>query len=177
MAEPFSFHARSIHAISPDRIYRVELSGEVMYFLRIGGQFDLDRLEHQGHGAGQVAAAMLLTVGEAMFRQHKREELLARDPNQHPETLLCLHPHNFKLRPVDIKRATFLPRKWLLSLFRRHYGRLVVELMNDERWEFHFESSDDLRTALERLPKMLGPKLTKNLVWDQQRQRFTRPDQ
>ncbi len=120
---------------------------------------------------------MILAAGEALFRKHKQEEVIARDPNLDPKALLSIHPHNFTLAPSDIKRATFLPKKWFLSLFRPHYGRLVLDLTNGERWEFHFELPEDLRTALASLGGPLGNKLTKKVAWDEERQRFTKTDQ
>src|SRR5262245_42246343 len=119
-----SFQARSIHTWAPDRIYRVELSDRAMYFLRIGGQFDLDRGRPSGV-PGQGAAVMILAAGEALFRNHKKEEYIARDPNQDPEAVLGIHPHNFKLTPADIQNASLLPKKWLLSFVRQHHGRMV----------------------------------------------------
>jgi hypothetical protein len=170
--ETVTFNARSVHTMVPDRIYRVELRGGSLYFLRVGGQFDLDREriivpEH-------VPAVFLLAVGEALFRKRKQEELIARDANQDPEELLRIHPHNFKLTPADIRRATFLPKKWFLALFRRHFGCLVLELADGQRLEFHFEQPEDLRTAFEHLGGLLGGLLQREIVWDPEKGRFVR---
>src|SRR5262245_11991469 len=103
---------------------------------------------------------MILAVNEALFRQHKKEELVARDPNQDPEAVLGSHPHNFKLIPADIQYATLLPKKWLLSFVRQHHGRMVLELTDGKRWEFHFERPEALQTALSGRSGVLGSKLT-----------------
>src|SRR5262245_51949830 len=91
-----SFNVRQLHTLAPDRIYRVELRNGAMYFLRVGGQFDVER-GHTPGAPGGLAAVMILAAGEAMFRKHKQEELIARDPDMDPEELLAIHPHNFKL--------------------------------------------------------------------------------
>jgi hypothetical protein len=175
MNQPASLNARSIHTFAPDRFYRVELCNGGMYFLCIGGQFGLDR-GHASGVPGQAAAVMLLAVNEALFRKLKKEELIARDPNQNPESLLGIHPHNFKLLPSEIKQATILPKKWFLSFVRQHYGRLVLDLVNGERQEFHFERPEDLKTALESLSGILGDTLTKKLAWEGGKQQSTKTD-
>src|SRR5262245_31929112 len=109
-----SFNARACYTVAADRIYRIELHDGSLYFLRTGGQFDVDR---GVPGAGALPV-MLLAAGEALLRAHKEEELIARDPSSNPEALLSIHPHNFKLGVGDIKRAALLPKKSLLALFR-----------------------------------------------------------
>jgi hypothetical protein len=168
----FNFYVRSIHTLSPDRIYRVELCNGALYFLRVGGQFDVDR--KQLGLPGQVPAVLILAAGEALFRKHKKEELVARDPNLDPEVLLALHPHNFKLGPDEIKRAIFLPKKWFLSFFRSHFGRLAIELVDGMHWEFHFERLADLRAAFENLDALLGQRLDTRITWDANQGQFVR---
>src|SRR5262249_27711565 len=104
--------------------------------------------------------------------QHKKEELVARDPTKDPEELLRIHPHNFTLLPSDIKRATFLPKKWLLSLFRPHLGRLVIEQWDGKRQEYHLESLADLRAAFDHLPPLPGDKVDRRIRWHEEKQRF-----
>ena len=41
---PVSFNARAVFTFSQDRIYRVESRNGALYFLRVGGQFDQDRM-------------------------------------------------------------------------------------------------------------------------------------
>src|SRR5271166_4542808 len=159
MADSISFQARACFRVEADRIYRVEFCEGALYFLRIGSQFDVDRGLHKPGGAGKFPAIMLLAAGEALFRKHKAEELRARDPSAHPADLVGIHPHNFKLAPADIVRATLLPKQWLLSLFRRHYARLIIERVDGIRNEYHFETPADLQVASTNLPSLLGEKL------------------
>jgi hypothetical protein len=176
MDEQIRFQARSIHVIAPDRIYRVELYDDALYFLRVGGQFDLDRGGQLVGGAYEVIglrAVLLILFGREAFFRKRQQELIARDITRDPATLLDIHPHNFRLTAADIERAAFLPKKRFLSLVRPHHGRLVLDLLDGERWEFHFERSDDLRTALTIVHRLLADKLTQMLAWDEQQQQFT----
>ena len=169
MTDSISFNARACCTTATDRIYRVELRNGFLYFLRIGGQFDLDRGIHQPAGA---AGVLLLAAGEALLRKHKKEEMVARDPNRDPEELLGIHPHNFKLGSANIASATLLPKKGFLALFRPHFGRLIIEQIDGNRQEFHFERLDDLRKAFEHLPALLGDKLDSRIHWDKNQGRF-----
>src|SRR5262245_50704744 len=174
MTHSNSFQARALFTWTPDRIYRVEVRNGCLYFLRVGGQFDLDR---GGMTAGAVAplpALLCLAANEALFRKHKQEELIARDPNQDPEQLLAIHPHNFKLSPSDIRQVTFLPKKWLLSFVRPHFGRLVIEQINGKSQEYHFERQEDVQIAMEQLPILLREKVETRIRWDGCKQAFVR---
>lgn len=163
MADSISFQVRACFRIQPDRMYRVELFEGALYFLCTGSQFDVDRGLRGPGGAGKVAAVMLLAAGEALFRSHKAEELRARDPNAHPADLVSIHPYNFKLAPSDIVRATLFPKRWFLALFRRHYGRLVIECADGSRNEYHFETREDLQIAEAHLPSVLSAKLVNRI--------------
>ena len=173
MSDSVSFNARALFTFVPDRIYRVELRNGVMYFLRIGGQYDLDRATVAPGAPGQLPALLILAAHEAMFRKHK-EEFRARDPSQDPEELLGIHPHNFKLPPADIQRVTFLPKKWLLSFVRPHFGRLVIEQMDGKSQEYHFERREDLQAALTHLTAALGDKVDSQIRWDEQKKDFVK---
>jgi hypothetical protein len=119
---------------------------------------------------------MILAANEALFRKNKKEELMARDPSQDPESLLGMHPHSYKLTLSDIHQAAILPKKWLLSFVRQHHGRLVLDLANGKKQEFHFERPEDLKTALVSLSGVLGNKLTKHVAWDEKKQQFVKAE-
>jgi hypothetical protein len=172
MISSVSFNARACFTIAPDRIYRIELHKGAIYFLRTGGQFDLDRGLTQARGLEGIAAVLVLATGEALLRNHKKEELIARDPGTDPEALLGIHPHNSKLVPSDIARASLLPKKWFLALFRHHFGRLLLEPVHGERREYHFETLADVQTAYACLPPLLGDKLDMRIHWDENGSRF-----
>lgn len=174
MNDSVSFNARALFTVAADRIYRVEMRNGMMYFLRIGGQFDLDRGKIAPGVPGKAPAVMILAVGEALFRTHKAEELIARDPTKDPDELVGIHPHNFKLAPSDIKQVTLLPKKWLLSFFRPHFGRLVIEQVDGKSQEYHLERLEDLQIAYKHLQVLLGDKVQARIRWDDQQRCFVK---
>jgi hypothetical protein len=152
--KPSRFEARALFRFAADRIYRVESYEGELYFLRIGSQYDLDRgADCQG---APLLAVMILAAREALFRKHKIEELAARDVTRSPADLLITHPHNFKLSPAEIARATILPPQWFVSLFVRHFGRLVIERVDGASQEYRFERAHDVEVAIACLAPMLG---------------------
>jgi hypothetical protein len=70
MPDPISFNARAVFTFSPDRIYRVESRNGCLYFLRIGGQFDTDRLGPPP-GGGLLPAVMMLAASKALSQARK----------------------------------------------------------------------------------------------------------
>ena len=156
MPDPVSFNARAVFTFSPDRIYRVESRNGALYFLRVGGQFDRDRMGAPP-GGGLLPAVMMLAASKALSHKHEKAQLIARDPRQNPEELLTIHPDNFKLVPSEIKRATFLPKKWFPS-HGPHVGRLVIEQLDGKTQEYQFENAADLEAATEQLSALLGDK-------------------
>lgn len=156
MADTSSFVARAAFTIEPDRYYRVELRNGCLYFLRIGGQFDLDRA---GSGfvpnAGLLGALLMVGVSKALSSKNDKAQFIARDAAHDPEELLTIHPHNFRLLSADVKSATFLPKKWFPS-HGRHVGRMVIEKWDGTSQEYWFQRSEDQEKAIEHLSTLLG---------------------
>jgi hypothetical protein len=161
MTDPISFNARAVFTFSPDRIYRIESRNGCLYFLRIGGQFDRDRLGPPA-GGGLLPAVMMLGASKALSHKHEKAQLIARDPAKDPEESLTIHPDNFRLLPSEIKRATFHPKKWF-PFHGPHVGRLLIEQLDGKTQEYQFEKTSDLRTALDHLATLLGGKLENHI--------------
>ena len=159
MTDSISFNARGVYTFSPDRFYRVELRNGCLYFLRIGGQFDTDRIRAgTPPGAGLLPTVMMLAASKAISHKHEKAQLIARDRAKDPEELVAIHPDNFRLLPSEIKRVTFHPKKWFPS-HGPHVGRLVIEQMDGKSLEYQFEKVEDLRAAIEHLFTALGDKV------------------
>ena len=158
---PVIFIARSCHTIASDRIYRVDIRDKTAYFLRIGGQFNIDR--GAPIGAGYAAAFAILGMGELLFRKHRKEEIASRDANSHPKDLLNLHPHNFRLTAAEIQEAVFLPPRWYSNL-RGDFGRLAIHVNHFTKWRFEFETFGDMLVAFLNLGSYLAQKRHGSLV-------------
>jgi len=159
MTDTSSFNARAVFTFSPDRFYRVEMRNGFVYFLRIGGQFDTDRIRAgTPPGAGLLPTVMMLAASQALSHKNEKAQLIARDPSQNPEALLSIHPDNFRLTPSEIKSATFRPKKWFPS-HGPHVGRLIIEHMDGKSQEYQFENDADMDAAMKHLSKLLGGKV------------------
>ncbi len=163
MTDSISFNARAVFRFSPDRIYRVELRNGCLYFLRIGGQFDTDRIRAgTPPGAGLLPTVMMLAASKAISHKNEKAQLIARDPSRDPEELVGIHPDNFRLLPSEIKRATFHPKKWFPS-HGPHVGRLVIEQLDGKSQEYQFEQVTDLQAAIKHLPALPGDKVDQHI--------------
>jgi hypothetical protein len=159
MTDSSSFNARAVFTFAPDRFYRVELRNGFLYFLRIGGQFDSDRIRGgMPPGGGLLPTVMMLAASKALSHKNEKAQLIARDPSQNPEELLSIHPDNFRLTPSEIKKATFRPKKWFPS-HGPHVGRLIIEQMDGKSQEYQFENDRDMDAAMKHLSQLLGEKV------------------
>jgi hypothetical protein len=159
MTNPSAFTARAVFMVEQDRYYRVESRNGCLYFLRVGGQFDLDRAGPAPANAGLLGVLLMAGASTALSHQHQKAQLIARDPAKDPEELLTIHPHNFKLLPADIKRARFLPQKKWFPSHGRNVGRLVIEKRDGTSQEYWFQESEDLNKAVQHLSALLGDRL------------------
>ena len=159
MTDPNSFTARAAFRVEPDRYYRVESRNGCLYFLRVGGQFDLDRAGSAPANAGLLGVVLMAGTSAALGHKHQEAQLIARDPRKSPEEPLTIHPHNFKLIPADIKRARFLPQKKWFPSHGRNVGRLVIETREGKSQEYWFQESEDLNKAVQSLSALAGDRL------------------
>lgn len=159
MSNSSSFSALAVYTFEPDRYYRVESRDGCLYFLRVGGQFDLDRAGSVPSNAGVLGVLLMAGASTALGHKHQQAQFIARDPRKNPEELLTIHPHNFKLLPEDIKRAKFLPKKKWFPSHGRNVGRLVIERRDGTSQEFWFQESADLNSAVHHLSALAGDKM------------------
>lgn len=155
MTDPNSFTARAAFTFEQDRYYRVESCNGCLYFLRVGGQFDLDRAGSAPTSAGLLGVALMAGTSMALGHKHQEAQLIARDPRKNPEELLTIHPHNFKLLPAEIKQARFLPRKKWFPSHGKNVGRLRIEKLDGTSQEYWFQEPDDLIKAVKAFSALL----------------------
>jgi hypothetical protein len=157
MEAPIVFNARATFAWKRDRLYRVYILEEALYFIRIGGQ----------GGVGEAAAGSLGLLGAGalhVFRQRgkkKQAERLAVQDQRHPEQYLSAHKHNFRLRSTEVTGSSIEPP----ALFGSHgtqFGRWLIAWAGG-KMSLQFEQLEDMRTAVAHLPALLGPRLTVNV--------------
>jgi hypothetical protein len=159
MTDPNSFTARAVFTIEQDRYYRIESRNGRLYFLRVGGQFDLDRAGSAPTNAGLLGVALMAGTSAALGHKHQEAQLIARDPRKDPEELLTIHPHNFKLLPEEIKQARFLPQKKWFPSHGKNVGRLRIDKTDGTSQEYWFQESDDLNKAVKTLSALVGERV------------------
>jgi hypothetical protein len=161
------FNARFVSTFSPDRVYRVYVVGNELFFIRIGGQGGVREGVTGGFGlAGGLAGGLLDSRAEK-----KRGALIQNIDQADPQQLLSDHKHNFTLTSTDFQGGTMEPPSSFAG-HGRQVGRWKFNLRDGRKMSFEFEKPEDLRAALDILPKLLGSELAVNVEWNEAKKRF-----
>ncbi len=165
------FNARQISNLSLDRLYRIYLVGDTLYFIRIGGQGGLwEGLTHQ------LGLLGLLLERSMRRRAEKKERALIETIDRtDPERLLLTHGDNFRLGAAEIREGTVDP-PWLLATHGPHVGRCHLVLRNGTKMNFQFERTEDMLVALDVLSGLLATRLQINVRWNEMARRFEKRD-
>lgn len=161
------FNARYISTWSPDRLYRVCLVEEEIYFIRIGGQ----EVMGQVIGAQFGLIGMFIQKGMAKRGEKKLQSLLEQLDSQHPSELLSSHKHNFRCSVRDLVRSRIEPPSRFAS-HGEHFGRWILDLAGQDSMTFQFETLEEMQEAYSSLPGILGSRLMVNAKWDSIKNRF-----
>jgi hypothetical protein len=166
MDNPVTFNARLVSTRS-DSMYRVYARGNDLYFIQL---------------AGLSATAQALTIHfgligylirESMKRRAKKktEEFLQRTGQVDPEELLRENKNNFKVYIPELRDSAIEPPSFF-ALHGKQAGRWNFSLRDGKKMRFEFENSDELKAALEVLPRLLNATLRINVEWDETKKRF-----
>jgi len=160
-----AFNARAIFAWTADRLYRVYVRDDALYFIRTGGQGMATAV---GAGFGMVGAL----VGQAIEKRSaaKRSARLAAEEREGLQTMLAGHKHNFRVSPGDIGESSIEPQ----PAFGGHgaaVGRWLLTL-GDKKWTLEFPKVADMEVALAHLPRWFGDRLRVNVQWDERKKRY-----
>jgi hypothetical protein len=169
--EPIPFvQGMAPFAWKPNRAYRVYiLPGELIFiYTGSGGEISAAVGAQFGLIGGLLAAAL----------SRKKDE-----PSQEPadaaalEEILRQHKHSFRAQASDILEASLDPYSfWLAAMYHQpgHVGALRFRHRDQGKLTLCFNTLEDMRTALEKLPAALGDSLTVNVEWDENKKRFVR---
>ncbi len=161
------FNARFISNSSFDRLYRVYVVGDQLYFIRIGGQGGLQQGVTQQLGLfGLLIEPMLKKRAE----KKEKEQIEAIDQTS-PEQLLARHKDNFRLSAVELKEGTLDPPSFFAT-HGLHVGRWQLNLRDGKKMTFQFEKIEDMRIALEVLPKIFSSGFHVNARWNESRKKY-----
>jgi hypothetical protein len=165
---PF-FSAIEPRAWTTNRLYRVYVLPHEWVCVWAGKGNDLAlALGAQGGLLGGLLAA---ATSPGKKNASRKEELDTRPLAE----LRADHKHNFAVRVEDVEDAEIVPASlW----FRMSYsaiapvGLLRVRSRGRGRLTLALTTNDDMRQALELLPRQLGDRLQVSLCWDERRGRY-----
>jgi hypothetical protein len=161
-----TFNARLVSARS-DSVYRVYARGNDLYFIQLAG------LSTTAQALTIHFGLIGMLIGESMKRRAKKktEEFLQRAGQVDPEELLRENKNNFKVYIPEIREAAIEPPA-LFAMHGKQAGRWNFSLRDGKKMRFEFENSDELKAALDVLPRLLNATLRVNVEWNEMKKRF-----
>ncbi len=161
------FNARLIATASFDKLYRIYLVGDQLYFVRIGGQGGLwEGLTHQ---LGIVGYFIEKSIKKRAERKEKT--LIEGIDRMDPEHMLATHKDNFRLGSVEVQAGAVDPPSFFAT-HGPHVGRWHLELRDGRELAFQFEKADDMRIALDVLPGFVPSGFRVGVRWNPIRLRY-----
>lgn len=166
MENSTTFNARLVSTRS-DSVCRIYVRGNDLYFIQLAG-------------LSTTAQALTIHFGligylirESMKRRAKKktEEFLQRAGQVDPEELLRENKNNFKVYIPEIREAAIEPPA-LFAMHGKQAGRWNFSLRDGKKMRFEFENSDELKVALDVLPRLLNATLRINVEWNEMKKRF-----
>jgi hypothetical protein len=161
-----AFNARLVSNWTPDRLYRVYVVRDEMFFIRIGGQ----------GGFAQGMAAQFGLLGLYLLKAYNRRSAaklaakIAELDRISPSIHLSAHKHNFHVGATGVERSS-LEAPPVLGAHGEHCGRWRLKLRDAKEWLFQLETPEDMTAAHELLSTLGCPHVSK-VVWDAAKKRF-----
>jgi hypothetical protein len=166
MENPATFNARLVSTRS-DSVYRVYARGNDLYFIQLAG------LSTTAQALTIHFGLIGMLIGESMKRRAKKkaEATLQRAGQVDPEELLRENKNNFKVYFPEIREAAIEPPA-LFAMHGKQAGRWNFSLRDGKKMRFEFENSDELKAALDVLPRLFNATLRVNVEWNEMKKRF-----
>ncbi|MGA2787258.1 MAG: hypothetical protein ABSF60_06995 [Verrucomicrobiota bacterium] len=150
-----------------DSVYRVYARGHDLYFIQLAG------LSATAQALTVHLGLIGMLIGESMKRRAKKkaEATLQRVGQTDPEELLRENKNNFKVYIPEIREAVIEPPSFF-AMHGKQAGRWNFSLRDGRKMRFEFENSDELKSALDALPRFLNATLQVNVEWNEIKKRF-----
>jgi hypothetical protein len=168
MDECIAFNARAVYAFKSDCLYRIHLTVNDAYFLRLGGQ-NWAAGHAIGHQFGLLGILLVMFLQQRSERKQAEKAKLWEDCSF--EELLENHRNNFRAAPEDFLEAAIEPASFWQG-HGAHVGRWAIQLKEQGKMVLQFENLEDMQKAMRVLPAWLGPTLRVNVVWNESKKRF-----
>lgn len=165
------FNARLISNMSFDKMYRIYVVGDQLFFIRIGGQGGLRLgITHQLGILGLIIEPMMKNRAEK-----KEKEFIESIDRTDPELLLAGHKDNFRLRTVELQGGTLDPASFFAT-HGLHVGRWELNLRDGKKMNFQFEKTEDMRVALDVLPNLFSSMIQVNVRWNENKKKYEKKE-
>ena len=103
--------------------------------------------------------------------KQKAEALFQSAEYQDPEQAIGQNKDNFKIYIPEIRDSSIEPPA-LFALHGQQAGRWNLSMRDGKKLRFEFENPDDMKSALNVLPRLLAGTLTVNVEWNEAKKRF-----
>jgi hypothetical protein len=168
MGDMNAFNCRLISTFSADRIFRVFLVPEGLFFIQMGAQ-ELGRALalHFGLLGGLIYAAIDKRA------QTKRQEKIRQLDLVHPSAHLGSGKHNFHATILDVETSVLQPR----ARFGSHgeqFGRWILKLRGQKEMTLELQTAEDMQRAYDLLPGTVRGHENR-VVWNAAKGAFTAP--
>ena len=165
------FNARFISNTSLDKMYRIYVVGDQLFFIRIGGQAGLRQgITHQLGILGLLIEPMIKKRAEK-----KAKALIETIDQTDPEQLLARHKDNFRLRTVELQGGALDPASFFAT-HGLHVGRWQLNLRDGKKMTFQFEKVEDMRIALDVVPKLFSSSVHVTVRWNESGKKYEKKD-
>ena len=166
MENSATFNARLVSTRS-DRVCRIYVRGNDLFFIQLAG------LSTTAQALTFHFGLIGMLIGESLKRRAKKktEEFLQRAGQVDPEELLRENKNNFKVFIPELRDSAIDPPSFF-TLHGKQAGRWNFSLRDGKKMRFEFENSDELKAALDVLPRLLNATLRVNVEWDEIKKRF-----
>jgi hypothetical protein len=150
-------------------MYRVHVRGSDLFFIQLAASNTWAEAVVPLLGP----AGLLIAVPLYLTRRAKRKAEPAAQlaPQENPELLLAQNKNNFRVYSAEICEAAIEPPS-RLQIHGKQAGRWNLVLRDGRKMRSEFENANDMKAALNILPRLLDTTLKVNVEWDETRKRF-----
>lgn len=154
MNEPPAFNVRSYPPFRMARLHRVYVDGGALYLIRMRGVIGNADAGSGFHlHPGQMMTGMLLRWWAGASQAAAARELDAFGPR----AMLDTHRMNLRVEPQEVEEARLGPPRLLGH--GEHLACWSLTIRGRRPMSFQIEDEASLKSALEHLPRLLGPAL------------------
>ena len=178
MESPPYFHALAVFACKSNRLYRIYVRPDELVAIWAGSGMEGMAGAHAGAAAhGLIGALLGALIAKALDPSKKnaaRKEVLDATPL---EELVGDHPKNLRAPIDEFEEVRIGPRsEWHARNYsdHRHQALLYLRHRSLGKYRLGIASVEDVRVALEELPRVLGEVCRIEIEWSDRDKKFVK---